>query len=174
MWLLQRQPVGVLAGAVILVLIACGLFAGALAPYRVDDFDVSQRLLDPSAVHLFGTDEQGRDVFSRVLLGAQSSVVIGFSVVTIATCIAVTIGTLCGYFGGWFDLIVQRFVDVWLSFPGLIFVILVLAIFGSRDVTFVLTLSLLLCAGSSRIIRSATIALRNLPYIEAARSIGAR
>jgi peptide/nickel transport system permease protein len=173
-WLVRREPVGVLAGAVILVLIACALFAGALAPYRYDDFDVSKRLLDPSAEHFFGTDEQGRDMFSRVLMGAQSSVLIGFSVVAIATSIAVTIGTLCGYFGGWFDLIVQRFVDVWLSFPGLIFVILVLAIFGSQDVTFILTLSLLLCAGSSRIIRSATIAVRNLPYVEAARAIGAR
>jgi peptide/nickel transport system permease protein len=173
-WLLRRQPVGVLAGAVVLALIACGLFAGALAPYRYDDFDVSRRLLDPSAEHLFGTDEQGRDVFSRVLLGAQSTVMVGFSVVAVATCLAVTIGTLSGYFGGWFDLVVQRFVDIWLSFPGLIFVIIVLAIFGSRDLTFILTLSLLLCAGSSRIIRSATIAVRNLPYIEAARSIGAR
>jgi peptide/nickel transport system permease protein len=99
---------------------------------------------------------------------------VGFSVVAVATCLAVTIGTLSGYFGGWFDLVVQRFVDIWLSFPGLIFVIIVLAIFGSRDLTFILTLSLLLCAGSSRIIRSATIAVRNLPYIEAARSIGAR
>jgi peptide/nickel transport system permease protein len=173
LWFARREPIGALTAAMILVLVFCASAAGILAPYPYDAFDVSQRLLGPSAAHLFGTDEQGRDVFSRVLFGAQSSVLIGVTVVAVATALAVSVGTLSGYLGGWIDIGVQRFVDLWLSFPGLIFVILVVAIFGNNNLVFVVTLSLLLSAGSSRIIRSAAIAVRSQPYVEAARSLGA-
>ena len=157
----------------ILVLVLCAAFAGFLAPYPYDAFDVAQRLLGPSPEHWFGTDEQGRDVFSRVLYGAQSSVLIGVTVVAIATTLAVSVGSISGYVGGWADTAIQRFVDIWLSFPGLIFVILVVAVFGNNNLVFVLTLSLLLSAGSSRIIRGATIGVRSQAYVEAARSLGA-
>jgi peptide/nickel transport system permease protein len=172
-WFAHREPLGAVTAGMILVLVLCSVFAALLAPYAYDAFDVSQRLLGPSTAHLFGTDEQGRDVFSRVLFGAQSSVLIGVTVVVIATGLAVSVGTLSGYLGGWFDIGAQRFVDLWLSFPGLIFVILVVAIFGNNNLVFVLTLSFLLSAGSSRIIRSAAIAVRAQPYVEAARSLGA-
>lgn len=172
-WFARREPLGAVTAVMIVLLILCAALAGVLAPYPYDAFDVSQRLLGPSAAHLFGTDEQGRDVLSRVLYGAQSSVLTGVTVVAVATVLAVSVGTLSGFFGGWVDIWVQRFVDVWLSFPGLIFVILVVAIFGNNNLVFVLTLSLLLSAGSSRIIRGAAIALRGQPYIEAARSLGA-
>src|SRR5438067_1023999 len=173
LWFAHREPIGAVTACMVLLLVVCAAMAGILAPYAYDAFDVSQRLLGPSAAHLFGTDEQGRDVFSRVLFGAQSSVLIGVTVVAIATTLAVSVGTLSGYLGGWLDIGIQRFVDLWLSFPGLIFVILVVAIFGNNNVVFVLTLSLLLSAGSSRIIRSAAIAVRSQPYVEAARSLGA-
>jgi peptide/nickel transport system permease protein len=172
-WFAHREPLGAVTGLIILLLVLCAAGASILAPYPFDAFDVTQRLLGPSASHIFGTDEQGRDVFSRVLYGAQSSVLIGVTVVAIATTLSVSIGSISGYLGGWFDIGVQRFVDLWLSFPGLIFVILVVAIFGNNNVVFVITLSLLLSAGSSRIIRSAAIALRNQAFIEAARSLGA-
>jgi peptide/nickel transport system permease protein len=159
--------------AIILMLVICAAGASVLAPYPYDAFDVTQRLLGSSSSHVFGTDEQGRDVFSRVLFGAQSSVLIGVTVVAVATSLAVSVGSVSGYLGGWVDIGVQRFVDLWLSFPGLIFVILVVAIFGNNNVVFVVTLSLLLSAGSSRIIRSATIALRGQAFVEAARSLGA-
>jgi peptide/nickel transport system permease protein len=172
-WFARREPLGAVTAAMIVILVFCAAFASVLAPYPYDAFDVSQRLLGPSAAHLFGTDEQGRDVFSRVLFGAQSSVLIGVTVVALATTLAVSVGTLSGYLGGWLDIGIQRFVDLWLSFPGLIFVILVVAIFGNNNLVFVLTLSLLLSAGSSRIIRSTAIVVRSQPYVEAARSLGA-
>jgi peptide/nickel transport system permease protein len=172
-WFAHREPLGAVTAAIILVLVLCAAGAGVLAPFPYDAFDVTQRLLGPSSTHLFGTDEQGRDVLSRVLFGAQSSVLIGITVVAVATCLAVSVGSVSGYLGGWVDIGVQRFVDLWLSFPGLIFVILVVAIFGNNNVVFVVTLSLLLSAGSSRIIRSATIALRSQAFVEAARSLGA-
>jgi peptide/nickel transport system permease protein len=172
-WFAQREPLGAVTGCMILVLMACAAFAGILAPYPYDEFNVSQRLLGPSPAHWFGTDEQGRDVFSRVLYGAQSSVLIGVTVVAVATTLAISVGSISGYAGGWVDIAIQRFVDIWLSFPGLIFVILVVAIFGNNNVVFVLTLSLLLSAGSSRIIRGATIGVRSQAYVEAARSLGA-
>jgi peptide/nickel transport system permease protein len=172
-WFARREPLGAVTAAMIVILVFCAAFASVLAPYPYDAFDVSQRLLGPSVAHLFGTDEQGRDVFSRVLFGAQSSVLIGVTVVALATTLAVSVGTLSGYLGGWIDISIQRFVDLWLSFPGLIFVILVVAIFGNNNLVFVLTLSLLLSAGSSRIIRSTAIVVRSQPYVEAARSLGA-
>jgi peptide/nickel transport system permease protein len=173
LWFARREPLGAVTACMILVLVLSAALAGVLAPFPYDTFDVSQRLLGPSPAHVFGTDEQGRDVFSRVLFGAQSSVLIGVTVVAIATSLAVSVGSLSGYLGGWIDIGVQRFVDLWLSFPGLIFVILVVAIFGNNNLVFVLTLSLLLSAGSSRIIRSAAIAVRSQPFVEAARSLGA-
>jgi peptide/nickel transport system permease protein len=173
-WFANREPLGALTAVIIVLLVVSAALAGVLAPYPYDAFDVTQRLQGPSAAHWFGTDEQGRDVFSRVLYGAQSTVLIGVSVVVIATALAVSIGSISGYFGGWVDIAIQRFVDLWLSFPGLIFVILVVAIFGNNNVVFVLTLSLLLSAGSSRIIRSSAIGVRSQAYVEAARSVGAR
>jgi peptide/nickel transport system permease protein len=172
-WFAHREPLGAVTACMIVLLVFCAALAGVLAPYPYDAFDVSQRLQGPSAAHPFGTDEQGRDVLSRTLFGAQASVLIGVTVVAIATTLAVAVGTLSGYLGGWIDISVQRVVDLWLSFPGLIFVILVVAIFGNNNVVFVLTLSLLLSAGSSRIIRSAAIAVRGEPYVEAATSLGA-
>jgi peptide/nickel transport system permease protein len=172
-WFAQREPLGALTAGMIVLLVLCAVLAGVLAPYPYDAFDVTERLQGPSGAHPFGTDEQGRDLFSRMLFGAQASVLIGVTVVVVATTLAVTVGTLSGYLGGWVDIGVQRVVDLWLSFPGLIFVILVVAIFGNSNLVFVLTLSMLLSAGSSRIIRSAAIAVRGQPYVEAATSLGA-
>src|ERR1700724_422938 len=84
LWFAHREPIGAVTACMILLLVVCAALAGVLAPYAYDAFDVSQRLLGPSTGHLFGTDEQGRDVFSRVLFGAQSSVLIGVTVVAIA------------------------------------------------------------------------------------------
>jgi peptide/nickel transport system permease protein len=172
-WFAHREPLGAVTAGMIVILVLAAAAAGILAPYPYDAFDVSQRLLGPSPAHWFGTDEQGRDVFSRVLYGAQSSVLIGVTVVAIATTLAVSVGSISGFMGGWVDIGIQRFVDIWLSFPGLIFVILVVAIFGNNNVVFVLTLSLLLFAGSSRVIRSSAITVRGQAYVEAARSLGA-
>jgi peptide/nickel transport system permease protein len=169
----RNKPLGAVGGLIVLLLILVGLFADWIAPMRYDDFDVRQRLLGVSWSHPFGTDEQGRDVFSRVIYGARTSVLIGFGAVGVGLFIATVIGVISGFYGGVFDILTQRLIDIWLSFPNLIFIIFVVAIFGRSTLTLVITLGLLISAGSSRIIRSVSIGVSQMQYVESARAGGA-
>ena len=170
----SRKPVGAVSAVMILVMIAVALGGQWIAPYPYDRLDIPIRLQGPSWQHLAGTDIQGRDVFSRVIYGANTSVIIGFGAVFVSTLIATTIGIISGYKSGGFDTLVQRFVDVWQAFPGLIFVIFLVAILGASRATLVITMGLLFSAGTSRLVRSATIAISSESFVEAARSLGAR
>jgi peptide/nickel transport system permease protein len=170
----RNKPLGALGGAIVILLILIGVFADWIAPSSYDDFNVRNRLLSPSLEHPFGTDEQGRDVFSRVIYGARTSVLIGFGAVFVGLFIATLIGLVSGFYGGIIDMLVQRIVDIWLSFPNLIFIIFVVAIFGRTTLTLIITLGLLIAAGSSRIIRSVSIGVSQMQYVEAARAIGAK
>ncbi len=169
----RHQPLGAFAGSVVLLLIFVAIFNDLVAPHRYDEINVFNRLQGPSSSHLFGTDNQGRDVFSRILYGAQTSVIIGFGAVTVSILVSSSIGIISGYYGGLFDLIFQRLVDTWQAFPGLIFLIFVVSIFGSDRFTLILALGLLFSAGSSRVIRSAAITIKQNPYVEAAKVLGA-
>ena len=169
----RNKPLGAAGGLIVVLLIFTGIFADALAPYRYDEFDVRNRLKGMSAEHPFGTDEQGRDVFSRVIYGARTSVLIGFGAVAVGVAIASLIGIVSGYFGGAVDVLIQRIIDIWMSFPNLVFLIFVIAIFQRSTAVLVITLGLLVAAGSSRIVRSVVISIREAQYIEAARALGA-
>ena len=111
--LLHEKPVGAAAAFVFLLFVFCGIFADLLAPYGFNEISMLERLKAPSFKHLFGTDNLGRDMFSRCLYGAQLSVIIGLSAAALATIISVVIGTLTGYLGGRFDMVVQRIVDAY-------------------------------------------------------------
>jgi peptide/nickel transport system permease protein len=169
----RTKPLGAAGGFIVLLLLFIGLFAGVIAPHAYDDFDVRARLQSPSLEHPFGTDEQGRDVFSRVLFGARTSVLIGFGAIAVSTFVATLIGVTSGYFGSWFDIVLQRIIDIWLSFPNLIFIIFVIAIFSRSTFNLIIVLGLLVSAGSSRIIRSVAIGTKEMQFVEAARAGGA-
>jgi len=168
----RRKPLGTFGAIVILGLLFMGTFADEVAPYRFDDFNIPERLQSPSMRHPFGTDNQGRDVLSRVIYGARTTVFVGFGAVTVTMLVAVTLGIVSDYFGGLLDLLVQRLVDIWQAFPGLIFVIFVVSITGPGVPTLIFTIGLLFVVGCSRVIRSATLAIKENPYVEAARIIG--
>lgn len=171
--LFREKPLGA-AGAVIFVLfLLCGLFADVLAPYGYNQVSPLNRLKPPSWQFWFGTDNLGRDVLSRCLYGAQLSVIIGFCAAGLATVISVVIGILTGYLGGRFDMIVQRLVDAWMSFPDLIVLIVVVSVVGPGLVPIICILGLLLGIAGSRIIRGATISVRENMYVNAAQSMGA-
>lgn len=170
----RRKPIGAVSALLIVLMVAVAVTGQWIAPYQYDTLDIPARLNSPSLTHLAGTDAQGRDVFSRVIFGANTSVLIGFGAVIVSTIIASVIGVISGYKSGWFDTVVQRFVDVWQAFPGLIFVIFLVAILGASRLTLILTMGLLFSAGTSRLIRSATIAISSESFIEAERSLGAR
>ena len=169
----RTKPLGAFSFVVILVMVFVALFGQWLAPYSYDDIDIPNRLISPSLTYPAGTDAQGRDQFSRLIYGANTSVLIGFGTVIVSGLIATTIGIISGYKAGLFDVIVQRVVDIWQAFPGLIFVIFVVAIFGASRITLIFTMGLLFSAGASRLVRGATMAISSEAYIEAARSLGA-
>ena len=171
--LFREKPLGAIGGVVFLLFLLCGIFADVLAPYGANQISPINRLKPPSLAFPFGTDNLGRDMLSRCLYGAQLSVIIGFCAAGLATLISVALGILTGYLGGKFDLITQRFVDAWQSFPDLIILIVVVSVVGPGMPQIIVTLGLLLGIAGSRIIRAAVVSVRENMYVHAAQSIGA-
>ena len=171
--LLREKPVGAAAALLFLIFVLCGIFAAQLAPYGFNEINMLERLKAPSWQHPFGTDNLGRDMLSRCLYGAQLSVIIGLSAAALATIFSVLIGLLSGYLGGKVDMIVQRFVDAYMSFPELVILIAVVSVVGPGMFQIIGVLSLVLGIGGSRIIRSAVVSARENMYVHAAQSIGA-
>lgn len=171
--LFREKPLGA-AGAVLFALfIFCGVFADWLAPYGLNQISPLNRLKPPSLEYPFGTDFLGRDMLSRTLYGAQLSVIIGVSAAALATVISVVIGIASGYLGGRSDMVTQRFVDSWMSFPDIVILIVIVSVFGPGMPQIIVALGLLMGIGGSRIIRSAVISVRENMYVHAARSLGA-
>ena len=171
--LFREKPLGAIGGVVFVLFLLCGIFADVLAPYGMNQINPINRLKPPSWAFPFGTDNLGRDMFSRCLHGAQLSVIIGFCAAGLATFISVFLGIITGYIGGKVDLIIQRFVDAWQSFPDLIILIVVVSVLGPGMVQIIMTLGLLLGIAGSRIIRSAVVSVRENMYVHAAQSMGA-
>jgi len=171
--LFRDKPLGAVGGVLLLIFIVVGLTAQWIAPYGYNEIAPIDRLKPPSWEHWFGTDNLGRDVLSRCIYGAQLSVIIGCSAALLATVISALVGIVSGYAGGRFDLIVQRFVDAWQSFPDLIILIVVVSVIGPGMPQIIGTLALLLGIAGSRIVRSAVIGVREHMYVHAAQSVGA-
>jgi peptide/nickel transport system permease protein len=172
-YFIRKKPLGALGAVLIILFLVMALGAQWLAPYPYDVGVAANRLQWPSLAHPFGTDANGRDLLSRIIWGARVSVTIGFGAVALSTLLAVAVGIGSGYFGGWFDLLVQRLVDVWISFPALVLLVSLVAILGSGLWSTTLVLGVLLAPGTSRVVRSAVLAMRDLPYVESARCAGA-
>ena len=171
--LFREKPLGAAGGVIFVLFLLCGVFADVLAPYGMNQISPRTRLMAPSWAHWFGTDNLGRDMLSRCLYGAQISVIIAFTTATLATIVSILVGIVTGYLGGKVDLIVQRFVDAWMSFPDLIILLVVVSVLGPGVPQIIFTLGCLLGIAGSRIIRSAVVSVRENMYVHAAQSIGA-
>lgn len=169
----RSKPLPAACGVVILALFACAAFAEYIAPQAYDDFSPRDRLQGASFDHLLGTDELGRDLFSRIVFGARVSIIVGFGTIALSQSIATIVGVSSGYFGGWIDTMTQRLVDVGQAFPGLVFIISLIAIFGVGQTQLIVSLGIVLSFGSSRVVRSAAISVSQNVYVEAARATGA-
>jgi peptide/nickel transport system permease protein len=169
----RRKPLGALGGLIVLFFVFLALFAPAVAPYDINNQVLKERLQPMSWSHPFGTDELGRDVLSRVIYGARTSIVIGFGALVIATLWSTSLGIISGYFGGWFDLIFQRFIDVWQAFPGLILIIALVPALGGGTTGVMIALGIVGGASSSRVMRAGTLSTKTNQYVEAARVVGA-
>ena len=172
--LVREKPLGAVGGAVFLVFLLCGIFADFLAPYGVNETNMAVRLQAPSWDFPLGTDHLGRDVLSRILMGAQLSMIVAFLAAGLATVVSLAIGVVSGYFGGKTDMVVQRGVDAWMTFPDLVLLIVIISVVGPGIVQIVVVLGLLYGIGGSRIVRGAVISVKENMYTHAAQSIGAR
>lgn len=169
----RDKPLGAVGGMVLLAFLVIGIFADFISPYDFNEIAPIDRMQAPSAAHWFGTDNLGRDLLARCIYGAQLSVIIGCSAAALATLISALVGIVSGYFGGKVDLMMQRVVDAWMSFPDLIVLIVVVSVLGPGMPQIIGTLGLLLGIGGSRIVRSAVVSVREHMYVHAAQSIGA-
>jgi peptide/nickel transport system permease protein len=171
--LAREKPLGAAGAAIFLLFLLCGLLAGWLAPYGMNEINPINRMKAPSLAFPLGTDYLGRDQLSRILYGAQLSVIIGFCAAGLATVVSIVIGVVSGYAGGRTDMVIQRFVDAWQSFPGLVILIVAVAVLGPGMPQVIGVLALLFGIAGSRIIRGAVVSVREHMYIHAAQSIGA-
>jgi peptide/nickel transport system permease protein len=170
--LFREKPLGAFGFIVCMIFLFAGIFADIIAPYGFNQIMPINRMRPPSAQFWFGTDNLGRDILSRIIYGARLSVIIGLTAASFATIISVSIGIVSGYLGGKFDMLVQRFVDAWLSFPGIVILIVVVAVVGAGMPQVIAILGIQGGIGGSRIIRSAVISVREQSYVHAAQSIG--
>ncbi|MCI0546000.1 MAG: ABC transporter permease [Candidatus Rokubacteria bacterium] len=168
----RRKPLGAIGGVIVLALLVMSLFAPWLAHYAYDESVPGARMKAPSATFWMGTDNLSRDMWSRVVYGARISVTVGFATIALGTLVAAAIGISSAYFGGAYDMLVQRVVDAWMSFPYLVIILSLMAVLGPGLLNLILALSVLIAAASSRVIRGAALSVMEHPYIEAARAAG--
>jgi peptide/nickel transport system permease protein len=171
--LVVKKPLGAVGAAIVLILAVIAIFADRVAPHGFNDASLLDALQAPSRAHWFGTDELGRDVYSRIVYGAQISMSVGLAATAISVLLGAAIGVVSGYFGRRFDLVVQRLVDAWLAVPGLVMVIVILVLLGPGLGSVILALGVSQAFPQSRIIRGATLVVREHAYIEASRAGGA-
>ena len=171
--LIRARPAAAAGALVVAAFLLAAIFADLLAPYSAEEGNLDNRMAGPSSEHPLGTDKVGRDIFSRLMYGARQSVLLGVGAVLISQVLAAVVGMTSGYFGGWLDLAVQRVIDMWIALPGLLFLIFVIGTIGGSTPAVLVVLGLLLFAGSSRVLRGVTLSLKGLPYVDAARGVGA-
>ncbi len=171
---LRRNRLAMMGLWIMLLLYVVTILAPLIAPFdpAAQGDIVTTRYLAPSAEHLMGTDKFGRDIFSRVLWGSRISLTIGFLAVAISITLGVAVGALAGYFGGWVDTVLMRFTDMMLSFPRLVLLIVVIALFEPSPGLVITVLGLTGWMGTSRIVRGEVLSLREREFVQAARALG--
>ena len=173
--LCRQNPLAVISAFVIVAVIILAACAPFLTPYRETQQDLLARLQKPSSAHIFGTDELGRDVFTRILYGARVSLVIGIIPPAISLVIGIVLGLAAGFFGGKVDYVIMRLADIMLSFPSLLLTMVLMYTMGRYANSIVCIFAALALAGwasVARVVRSQTLSLKEADYVEAARSIG--
>jgi peptide/nickel transport system permease protein len=163
----------VVGGVITLAIVLAAVCAPLLATHGIDQMDMAKRFSGPSAAHWLGTDNFGRDLWTRMIFGARVSLAIGFLSVSAATVIGTAVGLVSGYFGGWTDLILMRVTDVFLGFPALILALAVVAVLGPGIVNVSLALTIVFWTEYARVVRSATLLIREQAYVLAAKALGA-
>ena len=171
----KSNPLATISTIVIILIVLMAIMAPVIAPYQEAQQDLTARLQPPGPGHIFGTDELGRDLFTRILYGAQVSLVIGIIPSAISLAIGIVLGLISGFFGGWIDYLIMRIADVMLSIPSLLLSMVIMYTLGrytNSIFSIFAALALVGWASVARVVRSQTLSLKETDYVEAARSIG--
>ncbi len=168
----RRKPMGVLGILIVCLLVVMALFAGPIARHNPDQVRALQRFQPPGSAFWFGTDDFGRDVFSRVVYGARISLEIGIAAVMLGTSVGALVGLISGYFGGRMDLVVQRVMDALMAFPTLVLALAVVAALGASLPNVIVAVALTLIPSANRVVRSVALSVRATNYVMAARALG--
>ena len=171
--LARQNTIGLIGVIVILVVAIVAIFAPVIAPYD-PTAQTFKRLLEPSAQNLLGTDELGRDVFSRIIFGSRVSLYVGLISVSLAIGLGATTGVLTGYIGGTFDSVVMRLVDIMFAFPGLVLAIVIAGLLGPSITNAMIAIGIIYAPAYARVARSAVLVIKDELYVEAARLVGGR
>jgi peptide/nickel transport system permease protein len=170
----KRKPLGMASAALILLLVLTAIFADVLAPYDPLAAQPEIRLAPPSWAHPFGTDDIGRDVFSRIIYGSRISLWVGLLAVGIGTLVGTLIGLVCGYWEGRLDLLLQRIMDAVMTIPGLILALAIVSVLRPNTTNAMLAIAVVIIPGNSRIVRGAVLSAKQNRFVEAAQAIGCR
>ncbi len=173
----KSQPLGLIGLFIILVYVACALGARWISPFDPEAIDFAAMLTKPGGEHWFGTDQYGRDVFSRIVYGSRTALAVGILSAIAGCTIGALVGAAAGYFGGRIDNAIQRLVDVMLSFPIIVLAMVVVAVLGKRtlvgiDFNLIAAITLPIIPRMERVARASTLSLVAMPFIDAARAAG--
>lgn len=169
---LQRQPVGAIGMVLVMIFGLAGVFADWIAPYSPTANDFAAMTESPSLAHWLGTDQLGRDLLSRILFGARTAYIVGLSSALVGGVSGLVIGVASAYFGGKFDLWLQRVLDIVMSFPLIIMALAIVSIFGTGVQNVIIAITIPGIPRCARVVRSSALAIREVPYIDAARALG--
>ena len=170
--MIRTKPLGTVCGMILAILIAVSIFADVLAPYQYDLIRLQDILQAPSARYILGTDHVGRDFLSRIIHGARISLLVDFSATFINILVALLVGGATGFLGGKLDLAVQRFVDAWMAFPGLLLLLSIMSVVGQGLLQIIMVLGITGGISGSRVVRSAVVGIKENDYFLAARAVG--
>ncbi len=169
---LRRQPVGTIGIVLVAIFGLCGLFANLISPYNPTANDFAAMTEAPSWAHWLGTDQLGRDILSRILFGARTAFIVGITSAAVGGFSGLVLGVSSAYFGGRIDLFLQRINDIVMSFPLIIMALAVVSIFGTGVHNVIAAITIPLIPRCQRVVRSSALAIREVPYVDAARALG--
>ena len=170
--LIRRQPLASAGGLVVLIMIFASIFANFLSPYDPEAASWKDQLSPPSAEFWLGTDAFGRDILTRIIFGARTALFVGFTAAFVGATSGLILGVASAYFGGRFDIICQRLVDIVMAFPLIVLALAVVATLGASTVNVIIAITIPFIPQCARVVRSSALAIREIPYVDAARALG--
>lgn len=172
MYFIRIYPLGAVGALIVLIFVIMAFFADFITAFDPTTTNSAASLAEPGSIHVLGADFMGRDMWSRIVYGARISLIVGIGSAALGSLLGVIVGLATGYIGGWFDLIMQRLIDIMQALPLLVMALLMAAALGPSLVNTVIAIAIPLIPQTARVIRANTLALREMPFVEASKAVG--